>query len=78
MQSHGHHGQRITHSLASIAENIGDTVVAFEASIAMFNADPSFGEYCIGFFLLLGQFVFGFPLLFPLPFEWDDNLRVTD
>src|SRR6266480_1334453 len=60
MQSHGHHGQRITHYLASIAENIGETVVAFEASIAVFNADASFGESGIGLFLLLSQFIFRF------------------
>src|SRR5437762_2982017 len=78
MQSHGHHGQRITHSLARIAENIGDTVVAFEACIAVFNADASFGESGIGLFLLLSQFIFGFTFLFAFPFEWDDDLCIAD
>src|SRR5437588_19000 len=78
MSAHGDHGQRITHSLASIAENISNTAVALEASIAMFNADPGFGEEGIGLFLLLGQFVFGLPFLFAFPFEWDDDLCIAD
>ena len=41
MQSHGDHGQGITHSGPRIAQNISDTAVSLEPSIAVFNADPS-------------------------------------
>ena len=78
MQSHSDHCQEITHARACIAENSSDTVVAFEPSIAVFNADPSEGSSGVGLFLLLGEFVFGFPFLFPLPFEWDDDLCITN
>ena len=64
--------------MASIAENIGDTAVAFETSIAVFNADPRFGEEGIGLFLLLSQFVFGFPFLFAFAFEWGDDLCIAN
>ena len=78
MQSHGDHGQGITQALAGIAENISDTAVPLEASIAVFNADPSFGECGIGLFLLLGQFVFGFTFLFAFAFERNDNLCIPN
>lgn len=64
--------------MAGIPKNLSDAAVAFEASIAMLNTDPSLREHGIGLFLLLGEFVFGLTLLFPLPFEWDDNLCLAD
>ena len=64
--------------MASSAEKISDTAVALKTSIAVFNADPSFGEEGIRLFLLLGQFVFGFTFLFAFSFEWDDDFCIAD
>jgi hypothetical protein len=63
--------------LAGIAKNIGKTAVAFEASIAVFDADASFGESGIGLFLLLSQFIVGFPFLFAFPFEGNDDVCIA-
>src|SRR5436190_5038345 len=78
MQSHSHHGEDITHPLARIAENISDTAVALEPSIAMLNADPSLREDSIGLFLFRSQFVFSFTLFFAFSFEWENDFCATD
>ncbi len=63
MQSHRHHREGIAHALASISQDLGNGVIAFEARITVFNADPLFGKSPIVLFLLGGEFTFWLPFL---------------
>ena len=43
MEPHGHHCEEITHPLSGIPEDVGDTAIALEASIAVFDGNAGFG-----------------------------------
>ena len=66
----------VAHARSRISEDIGHTPVSFEASIAVFNADASFGESRVRRLLCWCQFISWFPLLFARAFEGRHNHRI--
>ena len=63
MQPHRHHREGIAHALAGISQDLGNGVIAFEARITVFDADPLLRESTIVLFLLGGEVAFWLPLL---------------